>query len=145
MRLLGLDIGKKRIGVAVTDPLGIMATPVVVIKRVSIAKDVADIVSLAEEYEVEKIVSGMPMNMDGTSGAMVLYVEKFLTKLRQETTVEVVLWDERLSTVAVERVLIEGDVSRAKRREVVDKLSAAYILQGYLDAQKNSAPNSGRS
>ncbi len=134
MRIVGLDLGKKRIGVAVSDGLGITAQPVCTIKRKSYNADIEAILAVVAEYAAERIVVGLPVNMDGTQGASCEFVLDFVERIRQRTDIEVVTWDERLSTAAVTRVLIEGDVSREGRKEVVDKLAAAYILQGYLDS-----------
>lgn len=136
MRFLGLDLGKKTIGVAVSDETGLTGQPLTTIKRASLTKDLEAIIRLIEEYSVGHIVAGMPVNMNGTIGPRGTAVEKFIGILRERTGLPVSSWDERLSTVAVERVLINGDVSRARRREVIDKMAAAYILQGYLDSRK---------
>lgn len=135
--MLGLDIGRKRIGVALSDEAGITAQPFKVIKRVSLAKDIEEIAVLVSENSVERIVAGLPLNMNGTPSETTEFVLKFLEKLKAACPVPVVTWDERLSTVAVERLLIEGDISRERRREVIDKMAASYILQGYLDSLKN--------
>ncbi len=137
MRLLGLDIGKKTIGVALSDEAGLTAQPLKVIKRSSLARDLEEVFSIARENEVEKIVSGLPLNMDGTSSSTTEFVLKFV-ELLKAGPLPVLTWDERLSTAAVERLLIEGDISRGRRKEVVDKMAASYILQGYLDSLKNS-------
>ena len=136
MRLLGLDIGTKRIGIAVSDDLGLTATPLSVLKRSSLNIDLADIARIAAEECVELIVAGMPLNMDGSKGPSAEKAERFLKKLGEHTEIKIKTWDERLSTKAVTKVLIEADMTRAKRREVVDKLSASYILQGFLDSKK---------
>lgn len=133
VRIFGLDYGKKNIGAALSDEAGVIAMPFTLIKRVSIAKDLDVIKKIVAEHGVEKIVVGHPVNMDGTLGAKAKEVEAFAERLSLAAFVPVELWDERLSTVAVTRVLIDADVSRAKRKESVDKLSACYILQGYLD------------
>ncbi len=133
MRYMGLDVGKKRIGVAISDDLAMTATPLSVIKTKGAIVAVSNLIS---EFEVERIIVGMPLNMNGTKGEMAEYVEKFIEKLARATPVEIVPWDERLSTSAVTRVLIESGATREKRKTVVDKLSASYILQGYLDSQK---------
>jgi putative Holliday junction resolvase len=133
MRVMGLDIGTKRIGVAMSDERGITATPLKVLKRVGRRKDMEEIKSLAREYSVGVVVVGMPLNMDGSMGPKAKEIEAFITRLATELQMPVKPWDERLSTVAVTKVLIEADVSRAGRKRVVDKLAAAYILQGYLD------------
>ncbi|MBE9532363.1 MAG: Holliday junction resolvase RuvX [Proteobacteria bacterium] len=134
MRYLGLDIGKKRIGVAISDEAGIIATPLIVVKAGSSA--VSEITELAAEYGAKEIVLGMPLNMDGTRGDMANYVEKFIDKLARKYSETITTWDERLSTSAVTKVLIEGGARRSKRKTVVDKLSASYILQGYLDSKR---------
>lgn len=139
VRMLGLDIGKKTIGVALSDEAGITAQPLKVIRRTSFAKDIEEVSALVRENSVERIVAGLPLNMDGTQSSTTEFVLKFLEKLKDECPAPVVTWDERLSTVAVERLLIEGDVSRGRRKEVVDKMAASYILQGYLDSLRNKS------
>lgn len=134
MRILGLDLGKKRIGVAVSDEAGITAQPLATIKRSNYRKDLEEVLKFAGEYSVKEILVGMPVRTDGTIGEGSRYVLDFIEKLKNATDLPVNTWDERFSTAAVERVLIEGDVSRAGRKKVVDKLAAAYILQGYLDS-----------
>jgi len=135
MRILGLDLGKKTIGVAVSDEMGLTALPVRTVKRTNYRADIEEILRLAAEYEAGEIVVGLPVKMDGTFGDMAVMVLKFIEKLKEKTELAVRTWDERLSTAAVTRVLLEGDASRARRKEVVDKLAAAYILQGYLDSR----------
>lgn len=135
MRYIGLDFGKKTIGIAVSDEVGLTAQPLTTIRRASIARDLDELVSLIEEYSVEAIVIGLPMNMNGTLGLQSELVFRFIEKLKEKTSVPVSTWDERLSTVAVNRVLIDSDLSRARRKEVVDKVAASYILQGYLDSK----------
>lgn len=137
MRILGLDLGDKTIGVAVSDEGGSIAQPVTTIKRVSLEKDFSALLALITEYEVETIIIGLPINMNGSIGPRAEKVLKFVEKLKARTSVEIKTWDERFSTVAVNRVLIEGDMSRAKRKEVVDKMAASYILQGYLDSLRS--------
>ncbi len=136
MRFLGLDPGKKTIGVAISDETGLTAQPLATIKRTSLAKDLEAIAVLIERYSVKHVVAGLPVNMNGTIGPRGTETQRFIESLREKTGLPVTAWDERLSTVAVERVLIDGDVSRARRKEVVDKLAAAYILQGYLDSRR---------
>lgn len=134
VRILGLDIGKKTIGVALSDEAGITAQPLLLIRRSSLAKDLEDVLRIARENSVGRIVAGLPLNMDGTESSTTGFVLKFVELLRAKSPVPVITWDERLSTAAVERVLIEGDVSRSRRKEVIDKMAASYILQGYLDS-----------
>ncbi len=136
MRVMGLDLGKKTIGVAVSDGCGLTAQPVTTIRRTTLNSDIEALLGLIDEHSVDKVVLGLPVNMDGTMGGRAKETLKFAGFLRARTSAEVVTWDERLSTVAVTRVLIEGGASRARRKEVVDKMAAAYILQGYLDSQR---------
>jgi len=137
--VLGLDFGERRIGVAGSDALGVTAQVVAVIERTSLAEDVARIGEMAERRGAGKIVLGLPLNMDGSMSPQGRRVRRFANRLRRELELEVELWDERLSTVEAERVLIEADESRAARRAVRDGVAAAVILQGYLDAQRRSA------
>ncbi|MFQ5737057.1 MAG: Holliday junction resolvase RuvX [Thermodesulfobacteriota bacterium] len=136
MRAMGLDLGKKTIGVAVSDPSGLTAQPVTTIRRTTLNRDIDALLALVEEYEAGVIVVGLPVNMDGSLGWRSRETLKFVDFLKAKTGAEVVTWDERLSTVAVTRVLIEGGASRSRRKAVVDKMAAAYILQGYLDSRK---------
>ena len=136
MRLMGLDVGDKTVGVAVSDELGITAHPVMVIRRTgSIKKESAEILRLAQEYNVERIVVGRPLMMDGTAGVQAEKVDFFVEALRRRTHIPIVEWDERLSTSEAERMLIEADQSRSKRREIIDKVAAAVILDSYMRSQ----------
>jgi putative Holliday junction resolvase len=135
MRILGLDIGSKTIGVAVSDELGLIAQGVTTLKRKGLDHDIHAILTLIEEKEVSKIVVGLPKNMNNTLGPSAEMVLAFIEKLNEHSTVPVVTWDERLSTVAAEKVLLEADMSRTKRKRIVDKVAALLILQGYLDSQ----------
>mgnify|MGYP003536106526 CR=1 FL=1 len=139
VRILGLDIGKKTIGVALSDEAGITAQPLKLIKRSSLAKDLEDVMQTAREHSVGKILAGLPLNMNGTSSSTTECVLKCVGMLRAKSPVPVITWDERLSTAAVERVLIDGDMSRNRRKEVIDKMAAAYILQGYLDSRERAS------
>ncbi len=136
MRIMGLDVGTKTIGVAISDESGLIAQPLCVIKRSSFSEDLEEILGLIEEHSIKLIIVGMPVNMDGTLGPRSKETQRFIDKIKDKIPVPIETWDERLSTVAVTRVLIEGDASRAKRKTVVDKLAASYILQGYLDSRK---------
>lgn len=136
---MGLDLGTKTIGVAVSDESRITAQPIGVIKRVSFEKDLIALNELVEKYQVTEIVLGLPINMNGTMGEKSHSAMRFRDRLAERTGLPVGVWDERLSTAAVNRVLIDGDMSRAKRKGVVDKLAASYILQGYLDSIKYGA------
>lgn len=135
MKILGLDLGSKTIGVAMSDDLLLTAQVLTSIQRTTLNKDLAVIVNLVEEYGVEEIIVGLPINMDGSTGESARKAETFIEKLREIFSIKIIPWDERLSTVAAERILLEGDLSRKKRRKVIDRLSAAIILQGYLDSR----------
>ena len=140
MRVLGLDLGSKTIGVAVSDPFGWTAQGVEIIRRKEENNLVASIARLKEicgEYAVEYIVLGFPKNMNNTEGPRVEKTEQFKKRLEKELKLRVELWDERLSTVGAERTLLEADLSRSKRKNVIDKMAAVFILQGYLDANAN--------
>ncbi len=138
MRALGLDVGSKTIGVALSDDLGLAAHPVTTLARRGTDADVAALVALAAEREAAHVVVGWPLEMDGTVGPRAKRVGVLIDALRAALPQEVEIhrWDERFSTVAVERVLIEADVSRKRRKEVVDRQAAAYILQGWLDGRR---------
>ena len=136
-RIMGLDIGDKTIGVAVSDLMGLTAQGVTTIKRVGKKKDIEAIKQIIAEKQVNKIVSGLPKNMNGTVGPQGEKVQKFCELLKEETNLPIEFWDERLSTVAAERSLIEGNVRRENRKKVIDMLAAVIILQGYLDLQRN--------
>lgn len=130
MRLLGLDVGEKRIGVAVTDPMGMFAQPVSTIMRG--IHDIDEIVSLVEEYSITEVVVGLPVNMNGTLGPGAEKVQEFASKLEAALTVPLVFEDERLTTSMAERMMIDADVSRKKRKKSIDKIAAAIILEGRL-------------
>ena len=132
-KLLGLDLGTKTIGVAISDALRYSATPLETIKRQKFTQDAERIVQLIAENSVAGIVIGLPLNMDGSEGPRAQSTRAFARNLTQKTAVPIAFWDERLSTSAVTRTLIEADVRRDRRAEVVDKLAASYILQGALE------------
>lgn len=135
MRILALDVGDKTIGVAVSDELGLTAQGVEVIRRTSPEKDFARLAQIVDAYRADTIVIGLPKNMNGTIGPRGEAVQRFAAEVAAAFAgVAVKLWDERLSTVAAERALIAADVSRQKRRLVIDKMAAVFILQGYLDS-----------
>lgn len=134
MRLLGLDYGDRRIGVALSDAFGWTAQGLEVIERRKDASEFARIEALVKENEVEQIVLGLPKNMNGTIGPRGELAMAFAEQLRGVLNIPVHLWDERLTTVSAERALIDADVSRKKRKQVVDKMAACLILQNYLDA-----------
>lgn len=137
MRVMGLDLGDRTIGVAVSDPFGWTAQGIDTIRRTDLEEDLRKISELISRYEIEKIVIGFPKNMNGTIGPRGEKALEFASLLKEKTLLDVVLWDERLTTVAAQKMLIEADVSRRKRKRVIDKLAATYILQGYLDSRNN--------
>ncbi|HWR38355.1 MAG TPA: Holliday junction resolvase RuvX [Patescibacteria group bacterium] len=135
MRIMALDVGERRIGVAVSDALLMTAQGIEVIHRTSPAKDWERLRQLYNEYDVQTIVLGLPKNMNGTLGPRSEWVQEFSRQLQEvipQATIH--FWDERLSTVAAERTLLEADLSRSKRRQVIDKMAAVFILQGYLNS-----------
>jgi putative Holliday junction resolvase len=137
LRFMSLDVGEKRIGVAVSDPLGITAQGIRVVERKGQSQDIEALRQLIAEYDITCLVLGLPRNMNGTLGKKAEEIQQFGDKLKHEFSLPVVYQDERLSTRAVEATLLAADVSRGKRRRVVDKLAAVYILQGYLDRNYN--------
>ena len=144
MRILGLDYGSVTVGVAVSDALLMTAQGVEVIRRVQenkLRQTLARIEELVKEYEVDRIVLGYPKNMNNSIGIRAQKSEEFADMLRRRTGLEVILWDERLTTVAAHQVLNVGEVSLAKKMQVVDKLAAVFILQGYLDFLANQKKN----
>jgi putative Holliday junction resolvase len=138
-RLVGLDVGDARIGVAVADELGLTAQGVGVVRRSNIDKDLRTLAELLGPYPPERFVVGLPLNMNGTVGPQAEKVGAFAEKLTSYFGVPVDTWDERLSTVAANRTLAEAELSRAKRRKVIDKVAAVIILQGYLNCQRPRA------
>lgn len=137
MRALSLDIGDKTIGVAASDLLGITAQGVETIRRTSNKDDLKRLGELVAEYNAEIFVIGLPKNMDGSEGERCELVKRFASKLGATfPEVKQIFWDERLSTVAAAKNLIAADVSRKKRKKVIDKMAAVYILQGWLDSRK---------
>ena len=138
MRALALDIGDKTIGVAASDLLGITAQGVETIKRTSDKNDLKRLGELLTQYEATTFIIGLPKNMDGTEGVRCELVKKFAEKICAAfPEVKQIFWDERLSTVAATKNLIAADVSRKKRKKVIDKMAAVYILQGWLDSIRN--------
>jgi putative Holliday junction resolvase len=132
-RLIGIDLGTKTIGLALSDVERRIATPLETIRRTKFTADAARLIALADQFEVAALVIGLPLNMDGSEGARVQATRAFVRNLGALTSRPFVYWDERLSTAAVTRSLIAQDASRARRAEVVDRMAAAYILQGALD------------
>lgn len=143
-KIMGLDVGDKTIGVAVSDALLMTAQGRTTIRRESIKKDIDLLVDMIVEDHVDKIVVGLPKNMNNTIGPQAEKTMNFVKKLqkkikysdRLESDITFVMWDERLTSVAAEKCMIQADLSRQKRRKIIDKLAAVYILQGYLDSQR---------
>ena len=138
MRHLGLDIGDRKIGIAISDAEQILASPLTTVIRNDDEQAIHDILALVNSYQVEKIIIGLPYSLNGNIGNQAGKVKVFVDKLAQRTNVEIELRDERLSTVAVERLLMEAGMKGQKRREQRDAAAAAFILQGYLDSLKAS-------
>jgi putative Holliday junction resolvase len=132
-RFMGLDLGDKTIGLALSDVRGTIATPLDTIRRRKFTADAEALIALIDEHDVAALVLGLPVNMDGTEGPRCQSTRQFAANLLQKRDIPIAFQDERLSTAAVTRTLIEADVSRARRAEVVDKMAAAYILQAALD------------
>ena len=140
MRIMGLDYGSKTVGVAVSDALLLTAQAVETISRpqeTKLRRTLARIEELCREYEIEKIILGFPKNMNNTIGDRAEKSLKFAEMLKRRTGLPVVMWDERLTTVAAERTLMESGVRREHRKEHIDQIAAVFILQGYLDAESN--------
>lgn len=133
MRIMALDVGSKRIGVALSDPLKITAQGLETFQRTTLEEDIRGLWKLIDDHDVSQLVVGLPKNMDGTIGFKAEEVRQFIADLTAERAIEVIWVDERLTTVSAERTLLEADVSRAKRKRVIDKMAAVLILQSYLD------------
>lgn len=133
-RLLGLDVGSKTVGLALSDPRRSVATPLETLRRGKFAADAARLVAHVAARDIRGLIVGLPVNMDGSEGPRCQSVRQFVRNLARHLDLPTAFWDERLSTAAVTRTLLDADISRKRRAEVVDKLAAAYILQGALDA-----------
>ena len=133
LRFLGLDLGSKTIGLALSDTGHQIATPYDTIRRRKLKDDIADLLAVVEKEGVGALVLGLPVNMDGTEGPRCQAARAFARNIAPLVPVPLTYWDERLSTVAVQRMMVDADLSRARRAELVDKLAASYILQAYLD------------
>lgn len=138
-KILALDVGERRIGVAVSDALFITAQGVTTLVRQNWREDVKAIRELIKKCEATEIVVGIPKGLDGTLGPSALKVQEFIGKMQRFITLPIIEWDERFSTAASERTLIEADVRRNKRKKVIDKMAAQFILQGYMDFKRNAA------
>jgi len=134
MRILGLDVGDKTIGVALSDPLGFTAQGITTIRRKKEYYDINELKKICIEYDVDKIVCGLPKNMNGSIGNQGEKVLEFCEKVKEIIDLPIIMWDERLTTVAAHKAMLEADISRKKRKKIVDKIAATYILQGYLDS-----------
>lgn len=140
MRKIGLDVGDRTVGIAVSDPLGITAQGVTTLDRVGIRKDTGKVLDMVREYDCDGIIIGLPLNMNGTDSEQTGKVREFGTMLENKMRstamkgIDIIWQDERLTTVQAERVLVEADVSRKKRKQVIDKQAAVLILQSYLDS-----------
>lgn len=139
MRFLGLDLGQRRVGVALSDELGLIAQPWDTLPRLPEERLLAAIAGICKDKTVGAIVVGLPLNMDGTRGPMAVAAEGFARRLEEQLGVQVFMWDERLSTRSAEHALLDADVSRRKRRGVVDKVAAVIILQSFLDRRTAQA------
>jgi putative Holliday junction resolvase len=138
MRTMGLDIGTHTIGIAISDELGITAQGLKTLKRKTMEEDLGEIASMIHQFEIDKIVVGIPKNMNGTLGKQAVFVLQWVEVLSNKTHLPVETWDERLSTVGANKALLEADLSRRKRKKVIDKVAAVLILQGYLDQMRGS-------
>lgn len=139
MRIMGLDFGSKTVGVAISDPLLITAQGIEIIRRKEenkLRQTLARIEELIVEYEVEEIVLGLPKNMNATEGVRVELTNEFKEKLERRTGLPVTMWDERLTTVAADKAMMEAGIRREKRKDYVDMIAATLILQGYLDLKR---------
>ena len=136
-RILGLDVGSKTIGLGISDPALRVATPLSTIRRTKLAADTKALLDVIREFKVGALVVGLPINMDGSEGPRCQSVRQFVANIEDALDLPIALWDERLSTAAVTRELIDADVSRKRRDAAVDKLAASYILQGALDRIQN--------
>jgi putative Holliday junction resolvase len=132
-RLLGLDVGAKTIGIALSDVGRMIASPTTTIRRRKFRDDVVQLKALVAEHDIGALIIGLPINMDGSEGPRCQSVRQFAANVLEVIDIPAALWDERLSTVAAERALLEADMSRKRRAEVIDKMAAAVILQGALD------------
>lgn len=139
---MGLDVGSHTIGVAVSDELGITAQGVKTIRRKSKDEDSKEIIKIIDQFDVGKIVVGLPKNMDGTLGKQAEMVFQWIKTLKEKIHFPVVTWDERFSTIEASKVLLEADLSRKKRKKVIDKLAAVLILQGYINKGWNQSDES---
>ena len=144
-RILALDLGASRIGLAVSDELGWTAQGLPTMERIGPKKDFAKLRDIVTQYQVRKLVVGLPRNMNGSLGPQANLVLEFIEQVKSKLKLDVIPWDERLTTQAAERVLLEADMSRAKRRKKVDQVAAVLILQGYLDSRRGLLETAGQA
>jgi putative Holliday junction resolvase len=137
MRIMGLDMGSHTIGLAISDESGLIAQGLETIRRRSMEEDLKAIRRVIDQFKIEKIVVGLPINMNGTLGKQAEMVLEWIEALKKRISLPVVTWDERLTTVGATRILLEADLSRKKRKKVIDQMAAALILQGFLDQDRN--------
>ncbi len=136
MRILALDVGSKRIGIAVSDELGFTAQSQPMLERTHWPQDLKKIQEKIEAFQIGEIVVGYPVNLNGSVGPQAKSIELFVEKLKEVVEIPIRLWDERLSTMAAEKLMLEGDLSRQKRKKRIDSLAAQWILQGYLESKR---------
>lgn len=144
-RILALDYGTKRIGVALSDELGWTAQPLETIERRTLVRDIAHIEQLVQGHEVKEVLIGLPLRLDGEEGPAVQAVHEFIAHLGEALSVPIVTWDERMTTRSAEDLLIAADVSRRKRKGVVDRVAAAILLQSYLESQTPAGTRDGHT
>lgn len=135
---MGLDVGSKTVGVAVSDELGYSAHPIATLRRTNLVADLRQLTTLITQQEVVRLIVGLPLNMNGSEGLRVGESRRLGDALAEQTQLPVVYWDERLTSVAAEKSLIEANVSRKRRKQLIDQVAACLILQGWLDSQSGS-------
>lgn len=145
MRILALDIGEKNIGVAISDGLGITAQGLPNLRRGQDTETILGLSEIVKKNNVQEIVAGMPVNMDGTLGKQAREIAVFLEKIKEKIALPVKIWDERLSSMQAERIMLEADLSRKKRKKNIDRIAAQLILQSYLDAGRPACRQEGSS
>lgn len=136
LKILALDVGNKRIGTALSDPLNILAQPLYTIHRKGLERDIEEILNIIKENNVGTIVVGLPKNMDGTVGFQGEKTQKFAEILSNHTDIEIVMWDERLTTISARRIMIENDVKQKDKKNLVDTVAAVVILENYLNSKR---------
>ena len=139
MRVIGIDFGTKTIGLAVSDELGLTAQGMTTLQRRGLKQDISQLKALSETLQADSFVVGMPWNMNGTEGARAKETRHFGAMLQAKTRLNVIYQDERLTTVAAERILLEANLTRKKRRKIIDQVAASIILQAWLDAQQRAS------